>query len=79
MEDYKGLEPKSSINCEINQIDFDEAIKRTVPASKRSGFASVPDVTWDDIGALHNVREELTTNILVSFIFDDYDEIFLLN
>ena len=26
---------------------------------KREGFATVPDVTWDDVGALHAVREEL--------------------
>jgi ribosome biogenesis ATPase len=36
------------------------------PSSKREGFVTVPDVTWDDIGALKNVREELQTAILVN-------------
>lgn len=51
---------------EINQCDFETAIKRVQPSSKREGFATVPDVSWDDIGALQNVRDELKTAILVS-------------
>ena len=35
------------------------------PSAKREGFATIPDVTWDDIGALHEVREELQLAILV--------------
>lgn len=29
------------------------------PSAKREGFAVVPNTTWDDIGALSYVREEL--------------------
>ena len=36
------------------------------PSSKREGFVTVPDITWDDVGALENVREELSIAILVS-------------
>ncbi|CAF4474640.1 unnamed protein product, partial [Rotaria magnacalcarata] len=36
------------------------------PSSKREGFATVPDVTFDDIGALKDVREELSMAILAS-------------
>ena len=43
----------------INQENFNEALKSIVPASKREGFACVPDVTWENIGALDDVREEL--------------------
>lgn len=35
------------------------------PSAKREGFATVPDVTWDDIGALKDIREELQMAILV--------------
>ena len=38
------------------------------PSSKREGFVTVPDVTFDDIGALKDVREELNMAILVRFI-----------
>ena len=35
------------------------------PSAKREGFVTVPDVTWGDIGALKEVREELEMAILV--------------
>jgi SpoVK/Ycf46/Vps4 family AAA+-type ATPase len=32
--------------------DFDGALQIVQPSSKREGFATTPDVTWADIGAL---------------------------
>ncbi|KAG6833114.1 hypothetical protein H0H87_011222 [Tephrocybe sp. NHM501043] len=43
----------------INASDFISALKHVQPSSKREGFATVPDVTWADVGALHGTREEL--------------------
>jgi ribosome biogenesis ATPase len=43
----------------ITPADFMLALKELQPSSKREGFATVPDVTWSDIGALRNTREEL--------------------
>lgn len=43
----------------ITSSDFTLALKQVQPSSKREGFATVPDVTWADIGALHTTREEL--------------------
>jgi hypothetical protein len=43
-------------------------LKSVQPSSKREGFATVPDVTFDDIGALRDVREELSMAILVRLI-----------
>lgn len=34
------------------------------PSSKREGFATVPDTTWADIGALEAVREELQMSVV---------------
>ncbi|KAJ8250591.1 hypothetical protein COCON_G00225130 [Conger conger] len=48
----------------ILMSDFRDAMSCVQPSAKREGFATVPDVTWDDIGALHDVREELTMAIL---------------
>lgn len=39
--------------------DFTQALKTVQPSAKREGFATVPDITWADIGALHGVRDEL--------------------
>ena len=43
-----------------------EALRLVQPSAKREGFATIPDVTWEDVGALKGVREELTMAILVS-------------
>ena len=40
-------------------------MKLVQPSAKREGFATIPDVTWDDIGALKDVREELEMAIMV--------------
>ena len=43
----------------ISYEDFISALSQIQPSSKREGFATIPDVTWADIGALHSTREEL--------------------
>ena len=48
----------------VTMDDFLTAIPMVQPSSKREGFATVPDVSWDDIGALSEVREELTLSVL---------------
>jgi ribosome biogenesis ATPase len=48
----------------ITSTDFMTALKQVQPSSKREGFATVPDVTWSDIGALHATREELQMAIV---------------
>lgn len=53
------LEPLS-----ITNDDFLQALSKVQPSSKREGFATVPDVTWDDIGALKFVRDELRMAIV---------------
>lgn len=39
--------------------DFNLALMQVQPSAKREGFATVPDTTWADIGALHTTRDEL--------------------
>ena len=43
----------------ISAADFVLALKEIQPSAQREGFATVPDVTWSDIGALHATRSEL--------------------
>ena len=61
---------------EIGQSDFETAIGRVQPSSKREGFATVPDVSWEDIGALQHVRDELKTAILAPVKYARQCEIF---
>ena len=48
----------------ITMDDFLTALPKIQPSSKREGFATIPDTTWADIGALRPVREELLTAIV---------------
>lgn len=43
----------------ITMDDVDRAITKVQPSVRREGFATTPDVTWDDVGSLGDVREEL--------------------
>lgn len=48
-------------------VKFDElkeAVKRVQPSAMREGFTTIPNVSWSDIGALEDVREELMTSIM---------------
>lgn len=58
-------------NIFITLEDFKNAIKTTVPSAKREGFITVPDVTWDDIGSLRNIREELQLAVLAPVKFPE--------
>lgn len=53
-----------TISYSVQMSDFKLAMKNIVPAGKREGFVMTADVTWGDIGALAEVREELTQQLL---------------
>ena len=53
-----------TIAISITNEDFLQALPKIQPSSKREGFATIPDTTWADIGALRPVREELLTAIV---------------
>lgn len=40
------------------------SVLQVQPSAKREGFATVPGVSWSDVGALASVREELGLSIL---------------
>lgn len=43
----------------VDMSDFREALTRVQPSARREGFATIPDVTWQDVGALREVQAEL--------------------
>ncbi|KAK1117059.1 hypothetical protein K0M31_016984 [Melipona bicolor] len=51
-------------NLSIEHSDFETALRIIQPSAKREGFATVPDVTWDNVGSLRDIREELQMAIL---------------
>ncbi|KZF25526.1 putative AAA family ATPase/60S ribosome export protein Rix7 [Xylona heveae TC161] len=62
----QAKEPFAAANdaVSITHEDFLNALPKIQPSSKREGFATVPDTTWEDIGALQAIREELQTAIV---------------
>ncbi|XP_034950714.1 nuclear valosin-containing protein-like isoform X2 [Chelonus insularis] len=64
LRDKNPLSPERLSDLHIENVDFDIAFRVVQPSSKREGFATVPDVTWEDIGSLQEIREELQMAIL---------------
>lgn len=58
------LTPAQLAPLVITYADFTSALSLVQPSSKREGFATIPDVSWSDIGALHSIREELHMSIV---------------
>ncbi|KAL0216885.1 hypothetical protein RCL1_007368 [Eukaryota sp. TZLM3-RCL] len=48
----------------VDYTDLTVALTKVQPNAIREGFATVPDVTWDDVGALDEVHTQLRTSIL---------------
>ncbi len=48
----------------VERQDFLLALKRVQPSAMREGFSTIPNVTWDNVGALASIREELKMTIV---------------
>lgn len=46
-------------SLEVNKEDFSEALKDVQPSALREVMVEVPNIKWDDIGALEEIKEEL--------------------
>merc|ERR1712166_107665 len=43
----------------ITMEDFEQAVTKVQPSSKREGFTTVPDVPWSAVGGMDEIRKEL--------------------
>ncbi|KAK8134687.1 hypothetical protein PG984_006699 [Apiospora sp. TS-2023a] len=48
----------------VTQEHLLDAITRVQPSAKREGFSTIPDTTWDQVGALKAVQKELSLAII---------------
>lgn len=55
---------EQKVTVTVTMEDFMEALLHITPALKREGFPTVPDVTWQDIGGLEDIKRELREKIL---------------
>lgn len=58
-----GIPAQVLENLEVTRTDFDNALRRVQPSAMREIMIQVPDVGWDDIGGLAEVREKLRESI----------------
>ncbi|KAI7738667.1 hypothetical protein M8C21_015956, partial [Ambrosia artemisiifolia] len=56
--------PEEKASNSITMSDFEEAAKLVQPSTKRTGFSSIPDVKWEDIGGLDWLRRKFYTYIV---------------
>lgn len=59
-----GSKPAPSPEDHLNMQDFKLAIKDFVPSLRKEGFTVIPSVTWSEVGALTEVREQLDMSII---------------
>lgn len=59
VRDTEAPRPEGFEDTVITMEAFEAVLPTITPSSKREGFATVPDTTWRDVGALAGVREEL--------------------
>ncbi len=55
----KPIPPETLKKLLVTKNDFIEALKLVHPTLMREVFVEVPEVRWDDIGGLENVKQEL--------------------
>jgi transitional endoplasmic reticulum ATPase len=58
LEDEK-LPPETLDKLIVNADDFQNAIREVTPSGMREVFIENPDVSWDEVGGLDNVKREL--------------------
>jgi len=51
------------LKLEVTMDNFLEAMKEVEPSAIREFFVEVPDVKWDDVGGLNDIKEELKETI----------------
>lgn len=64
LENTKPYTKEQLSGLAIRQDDFLKALKTTKPCAVREGIITVPDVTWDDVGSLNQVRKDLQLAVL---------------
>lgn len=50
--------PEEMEEIGITMADFEGAVKRVQPSSRREGFSAIPNVKWEDVGGLGWLRVE---------------------
>jgi ribosome biogenesis ATPase len=55
----------------VEERDFEAALKVVQPSAKKEGFVVIPDVTFEDIGALEDVKRVLEMSIIKPSLYPE--------
>jgi ribosome biogenesis ATPase len=70
----KAWTQEEMINLSITMADFEEAASKVQPSTRREGFSTIPNVKWDDVGALSSLRKDFDLYIVRRIKHpDDYE------
>ncbi|MFX1571244.1 MAG: CDC48 family AAA ATPase [Promethearchaeota archaeon] len=53
------IDPELLEQIEVNKNDFNEALKEVLPSGIREVFVEVPNVKWDQVGGLDELKQKL--------------------
>jgi transitional endoplasmic reticulum ATPase len=59
------------IDLHVTPDDFSEAMKEVEPSAIREVFVEIPDVKWEDVGGLENIKEELKQAVEWPIMYPD--------
>ncbi|KAJ1609675.1 nuclear VCP like protein [Cryptosporidium canis] len=59
--DYSSIRPDL---YRVSNEDILEALKNVTPSSRREGFTTIPDISWENVGALNELRADLELRII---------------
>lgn len=48
---------------EVEAVDFDDALTRVRPSAIREAFVTIPDVNWEQVGGLQEVKVQLKNSV----------------
>jgi len=61
--DEEEISPEVIEKMEVRMSDFQEAVREIEPSALREIYIEVPEVTWDEVGGLEDVKERLKESI----------------
>ncbi|MBY9020973.1 MAG: AAA family ATPase, partial [Candidatus Lokiarchaeota archaeon] len=61
--DSEIIDPELLEQIEVTKNDFEEALKEVMPSGIREVFVEIPNVTWDDIGGLEDLKQKLIESV----------------
>jgi len=57
--DSDTIDPELLEQIEVTKADFEEALKEVMPSGIREVFVEIPNVSWDQIGGLEELKQKL--------------------